>query len=49
MKEMAKGNTTTELIADKLGRTPGAIYQKAAEEGVSLKPTNRSPYNKRKK
>jgi len=49
LKKMAKGNTPTPLIADALGRTPQAIYSKASEKGVSLKPTNKSPYNRRKK
>jgi hypothetical protein len=49
MKKLAKGNTPTPLIADALGRTPQAIYSKASEEDISLKPTNRSPYNRRNK
>jgi len=49
MKKLAKGNTPTPLIADALGRTPEAIYTKASQKSVSLKPTNQSPYNRRKK
>lgn len=49
MKKMAKGNTPTPLIADALGRTSSAIYNKAQEQNLSLQPTNKSPYNRRKK
>lgn len=49
LKQLAKGNTPTRLIAHKMGRSTGAVYNKAAEENVSLKPTNQSPYNRRKK
>lgn len=48
LKELAAGNTPTRVIGLKLGRTEGAIYGAAAEKGVSLKPTNQSPYNRRK-
>mgnify|MGYP001203512671 CR=1 FL=1 len=48
LKQLARGNTPTGLIAYKTGRTEAAIYAKASEEGISLKPTNQSPYNKRK-
>lgn len=46
---MADKNFPTPLMADSLGRTEDAVRSKAAEEGVSLKPTNKSPYNRRKK
>ena len=46
--KLAKGNTPTGLIANAMGRTEAAIRAKASEEGVSLKPTNQSPYNRRK-
>ena len=49
MKQLAKENTPTRVMGLKLGRTPGAVQQKASEEGVSLKPVNQSPYNRRKK
>lgn len=48
LKSLANGNTPTGLIAHQLGRTEPAVYSKASEEGVSLKPTNQSPYNRRK-
>lgn len=49
LKELAKKNTPTRVIALKLGRTENAVRSKAQAEGVSLKPTNQSPYNRRKK
>lgn len=48
LHKLAKGNTPTRVIALKLGRTEQAIYAKAHEENVSLKPTNQSPYNRTK-
>jgi hypothetical protein len=45
---LAKGNTPTRVIGLKLGRTPGAVQTKASDEGISLKPTNQSPYGTRK-
>lgn len=47
LKNLAKGNTPTGLIAYELGRSEAAVYAKASDEGVSLKPTNQSPYNRR--
>ena len=49
LKKLAKGNTPTRVMGLKLGRTPGAIYNKASAENISLKPTNQSPYNRLKK
>ncbi|ANP47122.1 hypothetical protein [Candidatus Viadribacter manganicus] len=48
LKDEAKGNTPTRVIGVKHGRTEAAIRNKAAEENISLKPTNQSPYNRRK-
>jgi hypothetical protein len=48
LKELAKGNTPTRVMGIKLERTPEAVQSKAADVGVSLKPTNQSPYNRRK-
>lgn len=45
---LAKGNTPTRVIALKMQRTPAAVQGKASAEGISLKPTNQSPYNRRK-
>ncbi|RJX22800.1 MAG: hypothetical protein C4575_00725 [Desulforudis sp.] len=46
---LAKQNTPTRVVGIKLGRTEDAIRSKASDEGISLKPTNQSPYNRRKK
>jgi hypothetical protein len=49
LKELVKQNTPTRVIGLKLGRTETAIRSKATSEGVSLKPANQSPYNRRNK
>jgi hypothetical protein len=49
LKQLARENTPTRVMGIKLGRTPGAVQQKASQEGISLKPTNQSPYNRSKK
>jgi hypothetical protein len=49
LETLATQNTPTRVIALKLGRTEGSIRSKAGAENVSLKPTNQSPYNRRKK
>ncbi len=46
--ELAKQNTPTRVMGLKLGRTEDAVQSKASELGVSLKPANQSPYNRRK-
>ncbi len=48
LKQLVKGNTPTGLIAHKMGRTEDAVRSKASDESISLKPTNQSPYNRRK-
>lgn len=48
LEQLADQNTPTRVIGLKLGRTAAAVQKKASEEGVSLKPTNQSPYNRRK-
>lgn len=48
VQQLAKQNTPTRVIGLKLGRTEGAIYNKASQEGIPLKPTNQSPYNRKK-
>jgi hypothetical protein len=48
LEKLADHNTPTGLIAHKLGRTEAAIYNEASKEDISLKPTNQSPYNRRK-
>ncbi|WP_368507939.1 hypothetical protein [Bradyrhizobium lupini] len=44
-----KGNTPTGVMSIKLQRPVAAIRSKAQREGISLKPVNRSPYNRRSK
>ena len=46
LEQLAKGNTPTDLIAYKLGRTPNSIRSKANEQEISLAPTNKSPYDR---
>jgi hypothetical protein len=48
LRTLAAGNTPTRVIGLKLGRTEGAVYSKASEKGISLAPTNQSPYNRKK-
>jgi hypothetical protein len=48
LENLARGNTPTRVIGLKLGRTEDAVRTKAANQGISLKPTNQSPYNRRK-
>ena len=47
LRQLARANTPTGVISLKLGRTPVAVRGKAQREGISLKPTNQSPYNRR--
>ena len=49
LRALANSNTPTPVIGFKIGRTPGAVQSKASELGISLKPTNQSPYGPRKK
>ncbi len=49
LRQLAKGNTPTRVAALKLERTPAAVQSKASEKGISLKPPNQSPYNRRSK
>ncbi len=49
LKDLARGNTPTRVIGLKLGRTEDAVRNKASEKGISLKPTNQSPYGTKKK
>lgn len=48
LERLARENTPTRVAALKLGRSPGAVYDKASDLGLPLKPTNQSPYNRRK-
>jgi hypothetical protein len=50
LRKLAPENTPTRVIGLKLQRTPDSIYQKASDERIPpLKPTNQSPYNRKKK
>jgi hypothetical protein len=46
LSDLARGNTPTRVIGLRLGRTEAAVRSKAHDLGVSLKPTNQSPYNR---
>jgi len=48
LKQEATGNTPTRVIALHMQRTTEAIYSKASQENISLKPTNQSPYDRKK-
>jgi len=48
LRKLADQNTPTRVTGLKLGRTPDAVRSKASDEGISLKPTNQAPYNRRK-
>ena len=47
LEEMDKCNRLTGIIAYELQRTEDAIFAKANSEKVSLKPTNKSPYDRK--
>lgn len=49
MAGLAKQNTPTRVIGLKLGRTEAAVRTKASAHGISLKPTNQSPYGTKKR
>jgi len=42
LKTLARQNTPARVIGLKLGRTLQAIYNKASEKGIQLKPTHPS-------
>lgn len=49
LEKLADQNTPTRVIGLKLGRSEDAIYSKASAEDISLRPTNQSPYNRRRR
>ena len=49
LKQLVKGNTPTGEIGSEPGRTPEAVYSKAQELDLSVKPVNQSPYNRQNK
>jgi hypothetical protein len=46
--QLASQNTPTRVAGLKLGRTENAVRSKASELGISLRPTNQSPYGRRR-
>jgi len=48
LRQLARENTPTRVIGLKMGRTPDAVQSRASAEDISLKPTNQSPYNRKK-
>lgn len=46
LRSLARGNTPTRVIGLTLGRTEDAVRSQASKLGISLKPTNQSPYNR---
>jgi hypothetical protein len=48
LKSLARRNTPTGVLSLKLQRPPAAVRSKAQREGISLGPTNRSPYSRRR-
>jgi len=48
LKQEAAGNTPTRVIGIHMGRTEDSIRSHASDIGVSLKPTNQSPYGTQK-
>ena len=48
LRKLATQNTPTRVIGLKLERTESAVRGKAQELKVSLKPTNQSPYDRKK-
>lgn len=48
LRQLIRDNTPTRVMGLKLGRTPQAVQQHANQIGLSTKPTNQSPYNRRK-
>lgn len=49
LRKLINQNTPTRVMGLKLGRTPDAVQSHANQLGLSTKPTNQSPYNRRKK
>jgi len=49
LRALTRQNTPTRVIGLKLGRTEDSVRTKAAQTGISLKPTNQSPYGRKKK
>ncbi|HEY4483266.1 MAG TPA: hypothetical protein VI953_03780 [Candidatus Paceibacterota bacterium] len=48
LKQLIRQNAPTRVAGFKLGRTENAVRDEASKIGLSLKPTNQSPYTHRK-
>lgn len=48
LEQLAAKNTPSRVIGLILGRPVAGVYAKASELGISLRPTNQSPYNRKK-
>lgn len=48
LRQLIRANTPTRIMGLKLGRTEASVRSKAFQEQISLKPTNQSPYNRRR-
>lgn len=48
LRKLAGENTPTRVAGLKLGRTESAVYGRASDLGISLKPTNQRPYGTKK-
>lgn len=48
LRQEASQNTPTRVIGLHLGRSENAVRARASQAGISLKPTNQSPYNRKK-
>lgn len=49
LRKEAAGNTPTRVIGLHMGRSEDSIRSRANDIGVSLKPTNQSPYGTKKR
>lgn len=49
LRQLARRNAPMRVIGLKLGRTETSVRGKAQREGISLRPTNRSPYTRRRR
>ena len=47
LRQLIRQNAPTRVAGFKLGRTEDAIRAEASKIGLSLKPTNQSPYNRK--
>lgn len=47
LRQLGQQDTPTRVIGLKLGRPEGGVRAKAGQLGISLKPTNSSPYGRR--